>query len=811
MRGDGIFISYSQHDTVYKNELYAMLSTVTSLRERLWVDTQGLRSGDRLDPTIQQALEESSLGILLLSEHFFLSDYIQRQELPYMVSHLTLVPLYVTTLPPDALQRTVSYHGKDYPLTLTDHLGPHGPREPLDTLDASHRKAIYARLATQLQERRTHHQEPLDALDASQRRAIQLHEQPTRTAVTTTRPDAPRYELAITLRARRGGWEHHFALPSAARLPVRPLDCPSPAQILGTPGHLLPGDELLQLLLGREPRLRGQILGAAFGNIPAAEPPRAPLRIHLLTDEAGLWSLPWGRLSYDGRPLVAEGWSVELHPTTAPGFPEYPPHTCYVPGKIVLVVSGAGHLQATRHSTDLLHFFQRRWPQGPEPLLVQTHAALRAVLRTGSTRLLYYYGPASAAGLLLEENAPAFPWEELADLLQRPRPASAVWLNLLGDSSVNAVASAHHLLAGAMAVLVQCNADIYAHQAAQAAGQWLHSALAADARERLDPVVALHQHQHGHIAAWTRYATWQPITPSVVEMPELVDLLLDRSRQRADILQAKADFYIYTDRRIYQTVALGTAGCRVAEFPATAALDLRLRAQEREVIRHRPLLLPGPLTQVPQVEDLVARTYGLASRQSVLKAILRQDTIPGQDFWFLVLGWQLQAPLADVQTGVTLVTTIADWCRMRLLPEVMSHTPAANIRVLSIVAIETTSLEVAETLAERLADLSETLNTEDSFHLGRLDRLSGVDRQDLRNYFQNRQICLCPEEYRRDFPSALLQGHSEMSFDAAVTTIKRGEPDHWGDLLDTLQDLAAAGHWPPQGDVRAFWEAYDGR
>ena len=67
------------------------------------------------------------------------------------------------------------------------------------------------------------------------------------------------------------------------------------------------------------------------------------------------------------------------------------------------------------------------------------------------------------------------------------------------------------LLDGAMAVLLQCNERCSQSTAARAALDWLHSVFAAS--ERLDPVVALHQHQHGQVAAWTRYASWQTVTP----------------------------------------------------------------------------------------------------------------------------------------------------------------------------------------------------------------------------------------------------------------------------------------------------------
>src|SRR4030095_7453552 len=54
---------------------------------------------------------------------------------------------------------------------------------------------------------------------------------------------------------------------------------------------------------------------------------------------------------------------------------------------------------------------------------------------------------------------------------------------------------------------------------------------------------------------WTRYASWQTVAPHRISMPELVNLLLDRRSQRAELAQAKNDFYTFQRRRIYQAVA----------------------------------------------------------------------------------------------------------------------------------------------------------------------------------------------------------------------------------------------------------------
>ena len=143
------------------------------------------------------------------------------------------------------------------------------------------------------------------------------------------------------------------------------------------------------------------------------------------------------------------------------------------------------------------------------------------------------------------------------------------------------------------------------------------------------------------------------------------------------------------------------------------------------------------LDTVQRVDDLVRQQLGIATRQSVLSALLGQETMRGNDFWFPVLGWVLQQPLEDAEAGVGLIRTIAEWCRTRLLQDMQAGTQQANVRVISVVAMETASLDVADVLAARITDLTEELNREESFHLGELEELAGVRRQDLSNYFQD--------------------------------------------------------------------------
>lgn len=240
---------------------------------------------------------------------------------------------------------------------------------------------------------------------------------------------------------------------------------------------------------------------------------------------------------------------------------------------------------AATHVQDLQRFFQRNWPQTPEPVWCRTAAELHDALNTGSTRLVYYFGMTSRDGLQLDGEDPTLTWVALNGLLQQSQSVSAVFLNLLGEDCYDAIPQGRGLLAGAVAVLFQCNERRAAAQAAQAGMAWLNSVFAVSSL--YDPVVALHRHQRGHVIAWTRYDTWRTVAPRRVEIPDLVNLLLDRWVQRAAMLQAKEDFNTYRLRRVHQVVAMGIHGCRVAEFPSMASQHLRQNKRDRDVIMYQ--------------------------------------------------------------------------------------------------------------------------------------------------------------------------------------------------------------------------------
>lgn len=786
--GRQIFISYSHADKdSYEGkdfiaELLQALRTVPGIRDRLWIDEQRLDVGDRFDDKIQQAMVDSAIAILLVSNHFLNSDYVTRRELPFLLRRteckaLKLGILYLSAVPDEALSSDrVDSDGKPYSLELLKTLGFNHPTKPLSAIESrSHRDLFYRKVVEWAG--RPLQPVPLPAHQAS----------------------GPRPELAIFIEARRDHWQHQFFMGTHAS-PIRPrLDCPAPATVIGDD---LDGEFLFNLLFGSDPVTFGQLFALAFATDAAAEPTLGPLRVHLLTANAQLHRLPWGTLAYQGRALGQVGWTVEFHTPGEPEFPDHPRHRCPFPGRLLLAAS-AQRRQAA-HFDDLLRFFQRHWPHNPEPALAADADALRGALQVGSTRLVYYYGPASHDGLLLQDAADRgwVSWSDLAKWLRESRSVSLLFLNLVHEAGDEALARAPLLLDAVKgSVLFQCNPRAAAHDAARAGLAWLEAVFS----RRIDPVVALHRHGCGHISAWTRYSTWETVEPARLQHPDLVNLLLDRSQQRNTLAGARDEFHTYAARRIHHVVALGTPGCRTRDFPQMIQQHLLRNKREGEAYRYECVELTPGIDDVQGVDDRVRRRFQLNPRQALLDGLLDREALAGTVFYFLILGWQAGEPTGD---ATRLLSAVAEWCRTRLAAELGAGGWQAKVRVISIVALEA---ERTDELANTVDELIEVYDVERCFHFARLDRLAAVLRSDLRAYFRNDSICGCDDRYRETFPELLLGKRKEMPFDEAVSTIRRGEPDNWGNLYDELKDLSDTGAWPPPHYDANFWSRRDAR
>lgn len=78
-----IFISYSHNDREWMKTIQTALEPYVGVH--VWDDNR-IAHGSRWDDDIQEALEQTRIALLMISDDFLQSDYIQTKELPYILN-----------------------------------------------------------------------------------------------------------------------------------------------------------------------------------------------------------------------------------------------------------------------------------------------------------------------------------------------------------------------------------------------------------------------------------------------------------------------------------------------------------------------------------------------------------------------------------------------------------------------------------------------------------------------------------------------------------------------------------------------------
>jgi hypothetical protein len=140
-----IFISYCHIDSDYLQRLLIHLKPL----ERngsidVWVDTR-IKSGEKWKEHIQEALENSGVGILLISADFIASDFIINDELPTLLKNAQqngtrIIPI---VLKPCRFTREKS---------LSAFQSVNDPKRPLNSLSEDERELIYDSVAQRVED-----------------------------------------------------------------------------------------------------------------------------------------------------------------------------------------------------------------------------------------------------------------------------------------------------------------------------------------------------------------------------------------------------------------------------------------------------------------------------------------------------------------------------------------------------------------------------------------------------------------------------------------------------------------------------------
>jgi hypothetical protein len=135
-----VFISYGKDDKKYVDELLDHLGRLRHEGVIAWEFNSQLESGDEHDPQIKDALARADAAIVVVSQHWFASDYVNNVESPaLMEADIPVYPLIARSC--DWAEHEIS---KKWASTGT---------KPLEQLDEAERNVVYTKLAQDLRTR----------------------------------------------------------------------------------------------------------------------------------------------------------------------------------------------------------------------------------------------------------------------------------------------------------------------------------------------------------------------------------------------------------------------------------------------------------------------------------------------------------------------------------------------------------------------------------------------------------------------------------------------------------------------------------
>lgn len=81
-----VFISYARKDREYLDRLRVHLKPLERARPIEVLADDGIKSGGKWQQTIQEMIETAEIAILLISADFFASEFIMKNELPFLLT-----------------------------------------------------------------------------------------------------------------------------------------------------------------------------------------------------------------------------------------------------------------------------------------------------------------------------------------------------------------------------------------------------------------------------------------------------------------------------------------------------------------------------------------------------------------------------------------------------------------------------------------------------------------------------------------------------------------------------------------------------
>lgn len=776
-----IFVSYSHADQTQFEEFMTYLApSVKQGQFELWTDRK-LRPGDDWHQVIQSEVARGTVGVLLISQRFLNSAYIEQHELPPLLAaaEQRLARVVALHLEPSTVQHLEFDAGEGRKAKLTKWQGLNNPAKPLSALNEHERKAQYVEALEKLLALR----EPTPVAPKRGKRRPNSAEN-----------HGGRADLTVRLSVEGGDLVRRFLTAFAELDSVRsPWASVERALRGGDPT----GEQLFEALFGSDEARIGKLMKSVHAVAGRSVlPTYRPVRLRIQALQPLLAAAPWSRTCWNGEMLAEDpsAWTFQLDTSSSGLAPNHESVRFQVPGP-VLVLAPEGEqdpLRSRAHAASILQLLHARWPKVHGlPPHASTFAEARDRCSGRKVPFIYYYGPAEVRGdrLLLRfdggKDGDARAVEDLLELGASAAP-QLVFLNLVGSGLERAGA----LLGGVartvrLAVVQTCRAGEVGIARQEfdpriTAVRWITKLLEGGAD--VDPVADLHQLALPSAVAWSSFEGWETPTAGPGVESEFARFLLDRRDQRAKAAEARDELLGKGKRRVIAQVGLGSEG-NLMDLVGSQ-LHERVRADDRPVAFVRLPIARGPQAAaasvtVASLRERVLDMLQQPSNGSIRDGLshLRSATAKGAMLFFVdfgVVGGRHAPPWSQDE--------LREWARF-CLKHLVRECPKDG-RVLALLAIESEAEELAAAHAA-LEELSDELLSED-FRIEALPEFGPVRRIDLKTFLISGNS-LCPKD-RVDEAAEQIYRKTKGQFSSAVAELDRADQRSWAaDVFDDWQ------------------------
>ena len=758
MTRNRVFISYSHCDEAFLKQFRVHLTfwEEQGLLE-LWSD-QEITPSEDWHQTIQEALAETAVAVLLVSPDFLASKYICQQELPVLLrareeGHIELACLYlrksIVNDDETTFEVTLST-GDTLTIKLTKYQGFNSPDAVLAAMDEPGRDVRYANAASELKK---------------------LVQRKTRRAVRSSADK--RFDLTVRFKRNGNDLTRTYLHPYGAITEHR--------SAWKLPSYPAAGSALFDTLFGSQETC-DKVLQFLF-QTELARPIRYPVRVRLQSDEPILADLSWPDVEWETNNLCDHGWTFEqiggYDLSTSPDFPDV---TLKTPCPVVMIAPRQAP-GAEQHHRALEERLKHAWPFYHEtPAWVSTWPEWEHAWTQRQPRIMYYYGPAERDGqtltLLLDDDQGNIDRRSLSELAQlwQTHPPDVLFCNIVAETPMTMGTTASNL--NVPLVITQSSTEPV--EARRAALTWFHDIL--EGSENTDPVWALHQHGLPTAVAWSAYAKWTTRTVNQPARDTLARLLLDRKAQRGLGHDTVSELVRDGQRRLCSVLAYGAEGNLVELFPEQLYEHLRRNAKEVAQVLRIPLRLPAtPSFDIRRLELEVQKQLGLGHRDSFGEALAqRQPRGPGRARPVLLLDWGVRGTTEANRLSIEGLEAWLDFCRHPL-----STQCPKTLRLVSCLALEIAP-ERHATLEHAVDALRAAARFRDrALRIELLPPLDQIGANDLADFLNGADNSSCPDDLIAVMPE-LIVTKTRGQFQQTVDLLEQAERSGWYNLYDDL-------------------------